>query len=339
MRVAHIMAGAPAGGAELFFERLTVALARAGEEVLAVIRRNRDRAARLRANGLDPAELPFGGMFDLRTGRGIANALRRFQPRVAVAWMGRAASFAPRGDWVLAGRLGGTYDLSRFRRCDHLIANTRGLVNWISTQGWPADRVHHVPNFAPDLAGATPIARSAIGVPPDASLVLAMGRLHRNKAFDVLIRAIAELPGVHLAIAGEGPERPALLNQIEHASLSGRVHLLGWRADTASLLAAADVLACPSRVEPLGNVIIESWSAERPVVAAASAGPRELIRPGKDGLLVPIEDADALSAALQAALDNGRDLAQAGRARYEAEFAEGPVLTRWRTFLATVEKS
>ena len=95
--------GSPAGGAELFFERLTIALAAAGDTVLPVIRRDAGRAARLRAAGLEPAELGFGNPLDLLTGPRLARTLRRFAPRVAVAWMNRAARFAPRGDWVLAG--------------------------------------------------------------------------------------------------------------------------------------------------------------------------------------------------------------------------------------------
>ncbi len=121
--------------------------------------------------------------------------------------MNRAARLAPRGDWVLAGRLGGYYDLRYYRRCDHLVGNTRGLVRWIVAQGWPASRAHYLPNFAADLAGAVP---ERLGMPLDRPLVLALGRLHRNKAFDVLIRALPRLPGVHAVIAGEGPERPAL---------------------------------------------------------------------------------------------------------------------------------
>lgn len=341
MRVAQIMAGAPAGGAELFFERLSIALAGAGEEVLPVIRRNAARAGRLRAARLRPLELGFGGALDLATRWRLRVAVRRFKPRVAVAWMGRAASVAPPGDWVLIGRLGGTYDLQRFRRCDHLVANTRGLVRWIADQRWPAGRVHYLPNFAPDLGQTEQVSRSALGLPDGSRMVLALGRLHRNKGFDVLIQAMALLPDVHLLVAGNGPEREALAALAGRRGLSQRVHLLGWREDTGGLLKAADLLVCASRVEPLGNVIIEGWAAGRPVIAAAAAGPCELIRDGDDGVLVPIDDPNALAEAIGRVLqDPSRSgaLAAAGRARYETEFSEQPVLARWREFLAHVEK-
>ena len=336
MRVAHVMAGAPQGGAELFFERLVLAQHAAGDEVLPVIRTDAGRAARLAT--VHPRQLPFGGLLDLSTRPRLSAALQDFAPRVAVAWMNRAARFAPRGDWVLAGRLGGYYDLHYYRRCDHLVGNTRTLVRWMAAEGWPAARAHYLPNFAPDLLGAAP---ERLGVPPRRPLVLALGRLHRNKAFDVLIRALPSLPGVHAVIAGDGPEREALEALARQSGVADRVVFPGWRPDTAALLAGCDALACPSRHEPLGNVVVEAFAASRPVVAAAADGPRELIRPGEDGLLVPVEDVEALATSLGLVLGSpnfAAGLAQAGRARYLAEFAEAPVLAQWRGFLSTVEK-
>jgi glycosyltransferase involved in cell wall biosynthesis len=351
--VAQIMAGAPEGGAELFFERLSMALHRAGDSVLPVVRRDAGRVVRLRAAGLAPAELGFGGALDVLTGARLRGVLRRFAPRVAVAWMGRAARFAPRGEWVLVGRLGGYYDLSRFRRCDHLVANTRGLAAWVVAQGWPGARVHHLPNFVPDLAGAAAWSRGTAGpgrlagapgrlaVPEGVPVVLALGRLHRNKGFDVLVRAMRELPGVHAVIAGEGPERAALERLARDEGVAGRVHLPGWTQDGAGLLAACDVLVCPSRQEPLGNVVLEAFSAARPVVAAAAAGPAGLIEDRRTGLLVAVEDERALAGAIGAVLGDrvlAARLAAGGRAEFERVHAEVPVLAQWRAFLGSVER-
>ena len=337
MRLAQVIAGAPMGGAELFFERLTIALS-ATDEVLPVIRRDAARAARLRAAGLTPLELAFGGPFDLFTSLRLRAALRRYAPAVVVAWMSRAARFSPRGDWVLVGRLGGYYDLRRFRHCDHLAGNTRGIVAWITTQGWPAGRVHYLPNFVPDMAGATP---AELGLPPNVQVLLGLGRLHRNKGFDVLIRALPRLPQAHAVIAGAGPELSALQALAQAERVADRVHLLGWRSDIAALLARADVFVCPSRHEPLGNVIIEAWSAGRPVIAAAAQGPSELITHGRDGSLAAVDDPAALAAGIGSLLHDPAHcaaVAAAGRLRYEAEFAEAAVVAQWRRFLASLEK-
>jgi glycosyltransferase involved in cell wall biosynthesis len=345
VRLAQVMGSAALGGAEAFFERLVPALAAAGEEVLAVTRRDPGRRARLRAAGVEPAELPFGHHLDLVTRPRLAALLEGFRPEVVVAWMNRAAGYAGavrrRGaaPWTLVGRLGGYYDLRHYRHCDHLVGNTRDLGAWLVRQGWPEGRAHFVPNFAQDFAGVAPALLPP--APPGAARLLALGRLHPNKGFDLLLRALARLPPgtAHLSLAGEGPERERLTRLARELGVADRVAFLGWRADAGALLAACDALVCPSRHEPLGNVVLEAWSAARPVVAAAAQGPTELIRDGETGLLVPKEAPEALAATLAALLaDPARaaSLAAAGRAEFERAHAEAPVLARWRGFLRSV---
>jgi glycosyltransferase involved in cell wall biosynthesis len=341
MRVAQVMAGAASGGAELFFERLCIALAAEGDEILPLIRHDLGRRQRLAAAGLAPEEFRFGGAADVLTRWRLGRCLRRFAPRVAMAWMGRAARHTPAGPWVLVGRLGGYYDVRQFARCDHLVANTSALRDWILEQGSvQAARVHVLPNFVPDMAGAAPAELPH--VPDGAALVLALGRLHRNKGFDVLIAAISRLPGVYAAIAGEGPEREALTRLARHAGVADRVMFLGWRADTAALLSRCTLLVCPSRQEPLGNVILEGFSARRPVVAAMAEGPMQLIETGKTGVLVARESAIALAAGIEGVLQNparAAAMADAARARYDASFAEKSVTKAWHDFLSGVEKA
>jgi hypothetical protein len=332
------MAGAAEGGAEGFFERLVLAQHAQGAELLAVIRRNAARAARLAEGGLSPVELGFGGPLDLLTGRRLRATLEAFRPLVVVAWMNRAARFArsaSRGaPWTLVGRLGGQYDLRYYRGCDILVANTRGLCDWIAGQGWPRERLKHLPNFAADLAGATP---AALPFPPGARVLLAMGRLHPNKDFPTLLRALALLPAdVHLALAGEGEERAALESLARELGVAPRIAFLGWRRDVGALLAASAMLVVPSRIEPLGNVVLEGFSAARPVVAAAAEGPRELIEHGRNGMLAPTGDPAALADAIRTLLDDparAASIAAAGRAVFARDFAEAPVLAAWSVFL------
>lgn len=336
MRVAHVMAGAAHGGAEAFFERLCLAQHRAGMDVLAVIRRNAGRAARLAAGGLAPVQLGFGGLLDLLTARRLRATLQAFRPQVVVAWMNRAARHCRAATpsphpWALVGRLGGQYDLRYYAGCDMLVANTRGLCDWVAAQGWPAARIRHLPNFAADLAGHAPAAL------PGPRRLLAMGRLHPNKDFPTLLRALARLPqDAHLSLAGEGPERATLEALARQLGIAPRVTFLGWRQDIGALLAGAEMLIVPSRIEPLGNVVLEGFSAARPVVATAADGPREVIEDGRTGLLVPIGDDEALARAIGGLLADparAQTIAAAGRAEFEARHAEAPVLAAWRDAL------
>jgi glycosyltransferase involved in cell wall biosynthesis len=339
-RIVQAIAGQRHGGAEAFFERLAGALHEAGETQRLLIRRDAARAPRLGRAGLEVIELPFAGRLDLRTRPMFRRAVAAFGPDVVLTWMSRATAACPRGAFVHVARLGGYYDLKYYRACDHLIANTRDIAAWITHAGWPQARVHYLPNFVA-LETVPKLPRAAFGTPDDAPLALALGRLHPSKGFDVLIEAVALVPRLHLWLAGAGTEETALVARIKALGLDTRVTLLGWREDTASLYAAADMLVSSSRLEPLGNVVIEAWAARLPVVATATSGPRALIRDGENGLLVPIEDADSLAAALRRLADDRalRDaLAAAGHASYAAEYSAAQVVPRYRELLAAVKR-
>jgi glycosyltransferase involved in cell wall biosynthesis len=333
MRIAHIMAGAPDGGAELFYERMVMAQAGAGETVLPVIRGDAARATRLRAAGLEPVQFRFGGPIDLLTRPRLTRALRAFRPEIAMTWMSRASMHASRGPWVLVGRLGGYYDPKYFRACDHLVGNTHGIVAWLRTKGIAESRTHYLPNFVDDFGGVTPADRASLGIPAAAPLLLGLGRLHHDKGFDIALKALARVPGAHLAIAGSGPEEATLKALAAELGVADRTHFLGWRREAGALLAACDVFLCSSRGEPLGNMVLEAWSARRPVVALAALGPTELIAQDETGIVTPLEDDAALAAALTRVLaDPGfaHRLAVAGREHYERDFMQASVLATWR---------
>ncbi len=342
MRVLQAMAGAEHGGAEAFFVRLALALQRAGLEQRVVIRADAARAAELARGGIAALQVPFGGRLDFRTPWMLKRAIRDFAPNIALTWMNRATRMLPEPSpakpFVHIGRLGGYYDLKYYRRCGHLIGNTEDIVDYIVKEGWPRERVHYLPNFVAG-AKADPVRRADLFTPPDAPLLLTMGRLHANKGFDVLIEAVARLPGVYLWIAGEGPLRAELEARAEKLAVKPRLRFLGWRNDGPSLYAACDAFVCPSRHEPLGNVVIEAWAQGVPVVATQSQGPAALVRHDETGLLVPVEDAPALARAIQRVLAD-RDLAArlglAGRAAYEARFTETIVVAQYLDFFRRV---
>jgi glycosyltransferase involved in cell wall biosynthesis len=337
-RLLQAMAGARHGGAEAFFTRLALGLVQTGLEQHLVIRSHAERAAQLRQGGITVTELPFRNWLDLRTGRGLRRILRHWQPQVVLTWMNRATVTMPPGRFVRLGRLGGYYDLKYYRHCHHLIGNTRDIVAYLVKQGWPAERAHYLPNFVDDRL-APAVARAELATPDDAVLVLGLGRLHRVKGFDVLLHAIARAPGLHLWIAGDGPERTALTALIRSLGIADRVRLLGWRDDVPALMAAADLLVCPSRHEPLGNVVLEAWAQRLPVIASAAEGPKELMTSGRNGLLVPIGEADTLAAAMtELGADPARraELAESGYAAFAADFAAGKVTAAYRDLIERV---
>jgi len=331
MRVLQAMAGARHGGAEAFFERLVIGLSRAGVEQKVIIRKDAERASRLRDGGVDPTQLPFGGLLDFCTPFALKKICRNYQPDLVLTWMNRATRLMPAGGYPFVARLGGYYDLKYYRRCDHLIGNTHDIVDYLVGQGWPSDRAHYVPNFVCAETTA-PVSRAEHSTPDDAPLLLSLGRLHKNKAFDVLLGSMPSIPNATLWIAGEGPERAALQALAKELGIADRVRFLGWRQDVAALMAACDVYVCPSRHEPLGNVVIEGWAGSRPVVAAASQGPSALIEDGVTGLLATVESSDGLATAINRVLNDkglASELARQGHEEFTVKFTERTVISQY----------
>jgi glycosyltransferase involved in cell wall biosynthesis len=254
-----------------------------------------------------------------------------FHPDIVLAFAGRAARFIPRGPYKVVGRLGGYYNLANFRRCDHLVCNSPSVLKHVIEHGWPATRVTLIPNF-PSIPPLSAANRADLATPDSAPLAVALGRLHRNKGLDLLVRAAADIPELFVWIAGEGPERANLEQLSRELQVSDRVRFLGWRNDRGALYAAADICVYPSREEPFGNIVVEAWSCGAPLITTETAGPSWLVRNNEDALLVRVEDIGALTNAIRSLVNSPelRDrLVAAGKRRVANEFSESAIVGRY----------
>lgn len=339
MKILQVMAGAAHGGAETAFVDMCIALHEAGEELEIVTRRNPAREARLRAAGLTVHILPFGGTFDIFTPLRMKKIIRAFKPHIVQTWMSRAAQKTPRWAssdgiprYIVVSRLGGYYKSSHFGQTDYYSTITPDIRRHLIDSGIPEQKIRHINNFA-ELEEPGPVVRRRdLATPDDAKVLLALGRLHSSKAFDVLMRAVADVPGVYLWIAGEGPDRAALETERTRLGLDDRVRFLGWRDDRASLFAAADICVFPSRYEPFGTVFVQAWAQRVPLVTTSSDGPRQYVRDGEDGLMVPVDDAVALAGAIRRLVEDPdlcHRLTEKGYARYQAEFTKSQTVSEY----------
>ena len=206
LRLFQTMAGARHGGAELFFERLAGAFHEAGVTQRLMIKPDPDRMARLAAAGLAVEGCGFSPLLTALHRRQIANAIRRERPDVILSWMNRATAMTPPADVRMSRGLAGSTisNITGMRLAGGEHARHRRLSG---REGVPADRVHHQINFVPDGADGPQYD----GPRHDGPVIAALGRLHPNKAFDILIRALADADeGTLLWLAGDGPEREAL---------------------------------------------------------------------------------------------------------------------------------
>ncbi|RDK12118.1 glycosyltransferase family 4 protein [Cupriavidus lacunae] len=215
------------------------------------------------------------------------------------------------------------------RWCDQVVVLTeRDRQRWIEALR-PRSEVVCIPN-------PLPFPMPAIPAPRLGKQVLAMGRLVAAKGFDVLLRAwqrvSTQVPEWELVIHGEGEERDALTALVDQLGLGGRVRLPGIAHDATLAYAQASAFCLSSRYEGFGLVLIEAMAFGLPIVSTdCETGPRELLTPGQDALVVPTDDADALANALLRVIRQPEEASRLGaEARQKAKaFALDQVGRRW----------
>jgi glycosyltransferase involved in cell wall biosynthesis len=216
------------------------------------------------------------------------------------------------------------------RRATRVLANAATVASQVEREdGIPASRIAIVPNGL-DLARFDARAAAPLDGPGLASspAVLTVARMtYPAKGHDDLLAAVPEvrrhIPGVTFAIAGDGPREPELRALADRLGVAGAVQFLGRRGDAPALMARADLVCHPARLEGLPNAVMEAMAAARPLVATTVGGTPELVHDGVHGLLVPPEDPPALAAAIIAALrapERAREMARAARARIAERF-------------------
>jgi glycosyltransferase involved in cell wall biosynthesis len=226
-----------------------------------------------------------------------------------------------------------------YSAADLIVATSRGVADDLTKNfGVDPDAIEVVPNPV-DLDGVRRKAREdAVLDAGPGPVIVAAGRLADAKNYPLLIDAIAVLRQsvpARLFILGQGELEPALRRHISSKGLDEAVTLLGFHQNPWKFIARADVFALSSHYEGFGNVLIEAMALGVPVVATASAGTRDIINHGVDGLLVETHTADALAAALRQVLENpGRRSEMAREAQIAAErFAAPKVIARYDAVL------
>jgi len=190
-------------------------------------------------------------------------------------------------------------------RATRLITPSQALRNLAITWGVPEEKLVVIPNpvSAPTVDDRETL-RERHGL-SGRTLVFA-GRLVPQKALDVAFEAVRANPDVSLIIAGDGPWRERLQRNAAALSLNGQARFLGPqpRQTVFELLHAADAALLPSSWENSPHVVVEALSVGTPVIATDAGGVKEILRDEENGLLVPINDADALAGAIRRYFDD-----------------------------------
>lgn len=340
MRVLQVMAGAPQGGAETAFEDISLALSEAGIQQKIVIRGNNpERVKAFRDAGIDVVTLPFGGRFDFVTSWKIKKIIAAYKPHIVQTWMSRATQKTPSSKhpktYLKVARLGGYYGLKYFKGTDYFIANIPDIQNYLIKEGVPENSTTTLYNFAKVETIEKHVSKADFNTPEDAPVILSLARYHSAKALDVLIRAVVDIPDVHVWLAGEGPEEASLKQLAHNLGVVERIHFLGWRRDKAALMKAADLCVFPSRFEPFGNVVIQAWAHKIPLICSMAEGPKQYVHDGENALMFPVDDVGACTVQIQKLLQDkslAQHLVDAGYAEYQQKFSKEKVVEDYIRF-------
>jgi glycosyltransferase involved in cell wall biosynthesis len=198
---------------------------------------------------------------------------------------------------------------SAYNGADLVLCTSQVMVDLLQRQG--IQRVHlwqrgvDTDTFRPELASADMRARLTEGhseARSEGKLLLYVGRLSAEKGLEATKPILQAIPGLRLALVGDGPHREKLQQYFAGTPTYFAGYLKG--ADLAAAYASADVFFMPSRTETLGLVVLEAMAAGTPVVAAAEGGLLDIVRDGVTGHLYPAGDESASISAVRKLLSD-----------------------------------
>jgi glycosyltransferase involved in cell wall biosynthesis len=319
---------------------------------------DRDLVDRLRAAG---ADVRIVGKAALASGYGFLSMwqwIRNAQPDVAITLLfvsdviGRVVAQVARIRRIVSSIRTRNVDYSSFQRwlvrltmssAEAVIINSAHVREFaIKEEGAPPDRTYVIPNGVYIEHYNTAIDRVALrrdlGLSTTNKLAGSIGRLTRQKAFDVLLKAVPLLNSqdIDLLIAGVGEEEASLRRLSAKLGVQKRVHFIGYRRDIPSFLRSLDLYVHPARFEGMPNAVIEAMAAACPIVATSVDGTCELVENGIHGWLVPPEEPEALAKAMEAVLSNPDEARKRGAAaqrRVAEHFTIEKMVTSWENIL------
>jgi glycosyltransferase involved in cell wall biosynthesis len=363
LRIAMMLESDGPGGAEMMVFRLSEELRRRGHTVIPVGPAHGIGwlGGLFRRVGITPEVFRLRRPIDPGCVRGLVDLFREHRidavhsHEFTMAVYGAAASRVLSLPHVITmhGGFNATKALRRrialrwaMRSSDHVVMVSGATKSqFAAALGVPESLFITVPNGVPAQQGDAVRARVEFGVDRDTCVFLAVGTLELHKGHQLLLEALVLLKnrGLNtpwkLIIAGGrgGDQHESLLRYIEQAGLVDRVHIVTNRNDISDLLALASVFVMPSLIEGLPMALLEAMHARKAIIASVTAGIPEAILHGRDGLLVPPGDVQALASAIELLLtDPAKRLAlgEAAAVRANSQFTVQIMADRYEALYA-----
>jgi glycosyltransferase involved in cell wall biosynthesis len=342
MKILHVESGRHLyGGAQQVLYLMEGLKARGVQNVL-VCPPGADIAQRALAFGTVEA-VPMGGDLDARIAWRLRSAIHRHRPdlvhlhsrRGADTW-GALATRLTRVPCILSRRVDNPETplamALKYRLCEHVIAISEGIRAVLLDEGLTPERVTCVRSALDATPFLVPCDRAALrvelGLPEDTILLAMAAQFILRKGHRHLLAALPEVfarhAGVRVLLFGRGPLEKTLRREAARPELAGRILFMGFRTDLPRWLGGLDLLVHPADMEGLGIALLQAAAAGLPIVATRAGGMPEIVRDGENGILVPIADVPALTAAILRLLENAdlrARMGAAGRALVLREFS------------------
>jgi glycosyltransferase involved in cell wall biosynthesis len=287
--------------------------------------------------------VPEAGRFDLTVVRALRSLAGELKPDVVQShavkshFLTRASGLHRMAPWVAfhhgytwpdqRARTYNQLDRWSLRAADCVLTVSEPFRRELVRRGVAAERIEVVHNAIDPQWGrrdkspeASAALRARLGIGPGKRVVLIVGRLSSEKDHGTLLEAMRRVqgavPDAHLAIVGDGPERPRIEETIRRLGLVGSVTLAGQVPSAEPYYGIADLCVLSSLSEGSPNALLEAMAAGAPVVATAVGGIPEMVTHGESAMLVKPGDCEAMTNAIAALLSDG-ELARrlAARAR------------------------
>lgn len=305
LRIAQVMFSNGWGGAERLFVELCSSLSQNGHDVLAVCKSGFHHEMLLGGHStLDYIAIPARCNWDYLSVLKLQKILEKYKPDIVHAHLSRASWMAG----ILGKKLGvpvvsTTHNKIKYKyisRIDYFTTITSELKCYLEALGFNQNYIKKVPNFS--LVPPVPLVITGNHEP---LVFLALGRFVHKKGFDVLLKAFksyintSPVPA-RLRLAGDGPLNKQLRDLAKKLEIDNLVDFTGWVDDIVSFYDSGDIFILPSRDEPFGLVLIEAMARGKAIIATNIGGPRDFLDQDT-AFLVPTDDSNALSAAMQQA--------------------------------------
>jgi glycosyltransferase involved in cell wall biosynthesis len=360
--IALVISDLGSGGAQRVLVQLAEAWRRAGRKVTIITLAEPELdffrlpagTDRIALEGIGQSRSYFAGLLaNFDRIRRLRKALRDTQAQVAVAFIMPTAVLtiiAARGLKIRViacerndparqsfGRVWNALRRLAYPLADVVTANSRGVLMALRAYV-RGDKLFYVANPLSAPPNSQPARLHAL-------TILSIGRLHRQKAHDILLNAFAlfaaKHPGWRLAIMGDGPEAAKLRDLADELHISGRVDWLGIQPDPYPWLQSAQMFVLVSRHEGTPNALLEAMSCGLPcIVSDASPGPLELVTDGSSGIVVPVNDPIALAAQMARVAKDAtlsKRLGEAGKQRVGAHRSDD-ALKSWEQAIRSALK-